>query len=149
MCHDIGQVEPFPADHEGLTNEVCLTCHEVAEGVEESAEGAAEMLLVPHSLEGREDCLVCHDIGQVEPFPADHEGRTNETCLTCHEVAEGAEESTEEAAAMLSVPHPVEGREDCLMCHDIGQVEPFPADHEGRTNETCLTCHEVAVEETP
>jgi hypothetical protein len=35
------------------------------------------------------------------------------------------------------------------MCHDIGQVEPFPADHEGRSNETCLTCHEVAAEETP
>jgi hypothetical protein len=33
------------------------------------------------------------------------------------------------------------------MCHDIGQVEPFPADHEGRTSDTCQSCHKVGDEE--
>jgi hypothetical protein len=94
---------------------------------------------VPHPLEGREDCLACHDTGQVKPFPEDHEGRTNDSCTMCHQAGE--------AEAIPAVPHPVEDREDCLMCHDTGQVKPFPADHEGRENESCLGCHEVGTGE--
>ncbi len=90
---------------------------------------------VPHPVEGREDCLACHDTGQIKPFPADHAGRGNDSCTMCHEVGE--------AESIPAVPHPVEGREDCLMCHDTGQVKPFPADHEGRNNESCLECHEA------
>jgi hypothetical protein len=41
------------------------------------------------------------------------------------------------------VPHPTEGREDCLACHDTGKVNPFPEDHAGRTSESCAMCHEV------
>jgi predicted CXXCH cytochrome family protein len=40
--------------------------------------------LIPHTLEGRESCLSCHQIGGV-PLPEDHEGRTEDLCLTCHE----------------------------------------------------------------
>jgi hypothetical protein len=104
---------------------------------------------VPHPLEGREDCLACHGTGQVEAFPADHEGRTNDTCTMCHLVEEAEEgeegEEAEEAKAegIPAVPHPLEGQEDCLACHDTGQMKPFPADHEGRTNDTCTTCHEA------
>ena len=96
---------------------------------------------VPHPLEGREDCLVCHDIGQVNPFPEDHAGRANDSCTMCHQVSE--------AEGMPVVPHPVEGREDCLMCHDTGQVKPFPPDHEGRDNESCLECHQAGAAEAP
>ncbi len=78
---------------------------------------------VPHPVEGREDCLACHDAGQIKPFPEDHAGRSNDSCTMCHELGE--------VEAMPAVPHPVEGREDCLMCHDTGQAKPFPADHEG------------------
>ncbi len=40
--------------------------------------------------------------------------------------------------------HPVEGRENCVMCHQPGGgVKPSPADHAGRTKETCLTCHQA------
>jgi hypothetical protein len=46
-----------------------------------------------------------------------------------------------------AVPHPTEGREDCLACHDTDQVKPFPADHEGRENEGCVMCHEVEAAE--
>jgi hypothetical protein len=94
---------------------------------------------VPHPLEGREDCLACHGPGQVQPFPEDHEGRTNDSCTMCHQAGE--------AEAIPAVPHPVEEREDCLMCHDTGQVKPFPADHEGRESESCLGCHEVGAGE--
>ena len=40
---------------------------------------------IPHTLEGREgQCLVCHALGSVKPFPENHAGRTADTCLACH-----------------------------------------------------------------
>jgi hypothetical protein len=90
---------------------------------------------VPHPIEDQQDCLECHDTGQVVPFPEDHEGRENESCVMCHEAGE--------AEPAPPVPHSLEGREDCLECHDTGQVVPFPEDHEGRENESCVMCHEA------
>lgn len=42
-----------------------------------------------------------------------------------------------------AVPHPTEGNEDCLACHDAGMLAPFPDDHAGRGVETCTACHEA------
>ncbi len=41
---------------------------------------------VPHTLEGRADCLACHQtgVGETPKIPADHSGRTNNVCLSCH-----------------------------------------------------------------
>ena len=150
--------------------------------------------LIPHTLEGREDCLVCHAIGSgMKPAPADHEGRTKETCRACHQVASGAAPAEETPTATATVtptvaaptptataspsatqvvstpttaaatptatasltaaapagapaiPHALEGRDDCLICHaPDSAVKPAPADHEGRTNESCQACHTLA-----
>ena len=40
-----------------------------------------------------------------------------------------------------AVPHPLEDRANCLMCHDAGAFKPFPDNHTGRTIENCLSCH--------
>lgn len=48
------------------------------------------------------------------------------------------------ALAAKSTPHPIDGRENCLACHDVGAMKPMPADHKGRTNEVCVTCHQPA-----
>jgi len=44
---------------------------------------------IAHTLEGRADCLACHQtgVGGAKKIPADHAGRTNETCTTCHKPA--------------------------------------------------------------
>jgi len=42
------------------------------------------------------------------------------------------------------IPHAVEGRADCLMCHQTGGLKPFPANHAGRTSDICQTCHKPA-----
>ncbi len=47
-----------------------------------------------------------------------------------------------------TIPHPAEGMEDCLACHDTDQEYPFPEDHEGRGNELCLACHQVDISES-
>jgi len=41
------------------------------------------------------------------------------------------------------VPHPTEGREDCLLCHDTDKLRPFPQDHAGRASTSCLGCHQA------
>ncbi|MBI2836315.1 MAG: hypothetical protein HYX85_01310 [Chloroflexi bacterium] len=42
---------------------------------------------IPHSLEGRSDCLTCHKDGLAgaPKVPADHAGRTSEMCRACHQ----------------------------------------------------------------
>ena len=40
------------------------------------------------------------------------------------------------------IPHPTEGRENCLQCHDpTGQVKPAPASHKTFTIQQCSSCH--------
>ena len=46
-------------------------------------------------------------------------------------------------SAARPTPHPIEGREDCVVCHGIGKAKPYPADHEGRASATCVACHPV------
>ncbi len=115
-----------------------------------------------------ETCTVCHaqlparplDFPQVDPKK--HSGQL--LCITCHNphdplapvkaplpAQEKAENSPppslvvappQDSEATPAVPHSLEGRADCLLCHNTGGIKPFPADHEGRSSETCLTCHQ-------
>lgn len=43
--------------------------------------------LIPHTLDGRTDCLMCHGegIAGAPQIPPDHEGRTNAMCSACHQ----------------------------------------------------------------
>lgn len=42
-----------------------------------------------------------------------------------------------------AVPHPTEGRTDCLVCHEkgIAGAPQYPSNHVGRPSDVCLTCH--------
>ncbi len=43
-----------------------------------------------------------------------------------------------------AVAHDLEGKDNCLMCHTPGVMEPVPdtpKNHEGRRIEVCLWCH--------
>lgn len=100
---------------------------------------------VQHDLEGRAACLMCHTPGAMEPVPdvpESHAGRPDETCLWCH-AADAAIQTKDPKV----IPHELEGRAACLMCHTPGAMEPVPdapADHEGRTDEYCTLCHSTA-----
>ncbi len=56
--------------------------------VEEPATPTTGPPAIPHTLEGRDDCLQCHAESAFKPFPTDHSGRTNDGCTTCHKSAE-------------------------------------------------------------
>lgn len=152
-CHGPHEpwVEPppqMPHTLEGRTE--CLSCH----GPQELR--GAKLPHIPHTLEGRTNCLTCHNTGAIKPFPEDHAGRTSVTCTTCHQPEEvaiatpapkpaPAPAATPAPAPTLTatptvIPHSLEGRDNCLMCHSSGDYA-VPADHAGRTSGTCLNCH--------
>ena len=143
MCHGEGKANPYPADHVGRPSATCLVCH--------GASKAEEHLpaLVKHDLGGRENCLMCHG---VDLLPVSHKtgGFSNSDCLLCHvppghgatavpSATPGAPASGASAAA--AIPHPLQGRENCLMCHGLEGGRPYPSNHDGRSNETCAACH--------
>ena len=45
-----------------------------------------------------------------------------------------------------SIPHPPDGRQDCLSCHSRTAPDPYPHGHakKGYTNDKCLDCHKPA-----
>jgi nitrate/TMAO reductase-like tetraheme cytochrome c subunit len=120
---------------------------------------------IPHPVAGQEDCLLCHGPEGVRPFPADHADRSNDICTGCHlappeptptptsaapatATVEAPSEATPTTAPESaptagppSIPHTLDGRDDCLLCHNLDGVKPFPADHEGRTSDMCQACH--------
>lgn len=110
---------------------------------------------IPHSLDGRDDCLACHGTGiaGAPKLPATHEGRALGTCRLCHEPGAVVEPTTapnkptaEAVSDIPKIPHPLEGRADCLACHGagIGGAPKLTSSHAGRTSDTCLTCHQSA-----
>ena len=55
---------------------------------------------------------------------------------------EAIEKEEKEAEQAPAIPHPLEGRDNCLSCHDESGFKPFPADHAGRTADICTGCHQ-------
>jgi hypothetical protein len=94
VCHAEGQRVPEyvctnchrpPENHlEGA----CDTCH-TPEGWSESAASlVAQAPQITHTMEGRDDCLLCHaPDGQIKPAPATHADFGNEQCTLCHKLA--------------------------------------------------------------
>ena len=98
--------------------------------------------VMAHAAEGRDNCLMCHKAGAMEAVPdapANHADRPNTTCLQCH-----AKDAAVQTVAPAAMSHTAEGRDNCMMCHKAGAMEPVPdapADHEGRDNKYCTLCH--------
>jgi hypothetical protein len=108
-------------------------------------QGATKPTAVSHDLEGRDQCLMCHTAGVMEPVPdvpESHVDRPNETCLWCH-----AQDAPMQTADPKPISHETAGREKCLMCHKAGAMEPVPdvpASHEPIAEQYCGLCHKKA-----
>ncbi len=78
---------------------------------------------IPHSLEGREECLACHETGVAgaPQVPSSHTGRPNEVCQACHQPLV-AQPSPVPTSTPPLVPTPIQfpqapGENFCLECH--------------------------------
>ncbi|GAB4543127.1 MAG: hypothetical protein Kow0063_35930 [Anaerolineae bacterium] len=128
-CHETGAAgaPQIPDDHAGRTNEMCQACHQPLPEEPATPEETitpqvtpteeAGPLPVPHTLQGRENCLECHISPEATPIP--------------------------EGGPPI-IPHPLIGRENCLACHEegIGGAPQIPEDHVGRPNDICQACHQ-------
>ena len=132
----------------------CSTCHQDKHGTWEESEHSTvscenchgpgeehvekQVSLVLDT--SREACGVCHAklLARPDDFPQvdlkEHGGQSE--CIACHNPHDP------QTATALTIPHALEGRGDCLLCHSAGGIAPFPGDHEGRSQSTCLNCHE-------
>jgi nitrate/TMAO reductase-like tetraheme cytochrome c subunit len=140
ICHGPESARPLPADHPSYDPSLCTLCHQptLAEAGGEVA--SISVPAIPHLVEGQEGkCLTCHDSEAVSPFPDSHPEWPTDTCLFCHQMAEVTEAET--GGGRPEILHPVEGREDCLLCHSLDGIKPFPANHEDRSVEKCQNCH--------
>jgi hypothetical protein len=99
------------------------------------------LMVIPHPLEGREDCLMCHAEGGTLPYPPDHVGRPSTTCLVCHATTQ------DEGHLPVPVKHDLEEREDCLLCH---AMDLLPESHKTVefSNDDCVLCHTPGGAET-
>jgi len=94
------------------------------------------------------DCADCHVEGQETPeyvCSNCHEPPENHLpgeCTICHTPEGFAESASFLVRAASEIEHEVEGRDDCLMCHDPdGQIKPAPSNHADYENEQCVLCH--------
>lgn len=116
--------------------------------------------IIPHTLEGRADCVGCHGPAGKKPFPWDHQGRPSAACLSCHVPAESPRAGVPDTPA---VPHVT--NDYCLSCHNKqGATMRLPGGEDlsifvdrsayarsthGSRQMSCTACHGAAYEKHP
>lgn len=120
---------------------------------------------IPHQVEGRGDCLGCHEQGKLgaPQIPENHAGRTNDLCQQCHQpasqVAPAAEPPPSETTLTPVGPLPAAHPDICLACHrptsGAEATPPAPVagppaiPHSLVDRENCLECHEEGIGGAP
>lgn len=140
-CHQDNYATWEKAEHSTVS---CENCHGPA--LAHVEEGRIPVVDI-----SRESCGTCHKevIARPDKFPQididTHGGQT--TCVTCHSphspltgLSTAADDDSPKAGFPW-ISHALEGRSDCLLCHDTSGMKPFPEDHNGRGQDTCLNCH--------
>ncbi len=94
---------------------------------------AAAQPRIPHTLDGRDNCLSCHGPQGVKPVPADHAGRTNDMCRACHQPAAAAPAPAATAVPAAPTKSSVSGTPPAVTTRI-----PLAA---GATESSCVTCH--------
>lgn len=132
QCHQDNYSTWQQANHSDVS---CESCH----GPGSAHVSQGEALIIDTA---RETCGRCHArvLARQESFPQidfEKHGAPAE-CITCH----NPHEPSQNTMVSPAIPHPLEGRDSCLVCHNSSSAIPFPADHEGITQENCLSCHQ-------
>ena len=130
-CHQDKNTTLSQASHKTVP---CQTCH--GPGQSHIVQGTKPVVDTSRAF-----CALCHEklISRPSTQPqvdlADHGGQA--TCVSCHNP------HAPRLAGPPKIPHTLEGRSDCLMCHGPGGLKPFPSNHAGRTKDICRSCHQT------
>jgi hypothetical protein len=136
-CH-----QPPEGGHYGMD---CQECHTPASFAEAHLPDHPLALVGAHQTAA---CADCHVDGVQSPEyvcsnchgrPAGHlSGR----CEVCHTPAGWAESISFVTRLTPLIPHELEGKSGCLMCHDLeSEMLPAPSNHGDYENEQCVLCH--------
>jgi nitrate/TMAO reductase-like tetraheme cytochrome c subunit len=90
-CHGLDDLVPFTPAHRNLASETCQNCHLLGPAEAEPAgEDAPKRPRIPHTIEGWEDCLLCHSLDGISPLPDDdrHQKAELDDCQICHKPTE-------------------------------------------------------------
>lgn len=140
-CHQTNSTTLNASKHRSVS---CETCHG-------AGEPHMEKQTPPEINTSREACGICHAtvVGRPKNFPQvefqTHGGEA--LCVTCHSphnptIVVGTDTSgSAKPTAAPTIPHSLEGRSDCNLCHAKGGLKPYPDDHAGRGVNSCLACH--------
>jgi len=136
-CHKATNTSWQASIHARVT---CEDCHgSTREHIAQARKGESAPLTIA---DGRDLCLTCHarvpgrpsGFPQVDPsLHVEALGGAAASCATCH--------TPHNPGLPLEIPHSLEGRSACLVCHGPDQWKPVPPDHAKRSQDICLTCH--------
>jgi hypothetical protein len=155
-CHGASAPKPFPVDHPWSTNEVCTACHTGSSAsntipVAKFSELTVKIKAVPHTIQGLENCLLCHDKSGVKSLGSEHPWSTIDTCSACHKPASNPLPLPQAIAPSSApvIPHAAAGLEDCLLCHGKTGLKAISDSHPWSTNDTCAVCHSPSANSIP
>lgn len=106
---------------------------------------------IPHRLEGRGDCRLCHatGVGGAPQFPvADHSRRPSDVCLSCHRPAPGLYAANETIPMPVPV-FPAETTPSASETTPSGGTTPAPVSAKDLYGAKCAACHGVNRQGTP
>ena len=126
----------------------CLVCHQ-------AGSGGAPKAPVSHAGRTIDMCLACHQSvkGNATPTPTPTTPITTTPTVTLPSTTPTVTlppitptvtlPPTTPVGGPPGVPHTLDGRDSCRVCHDTGLMgaPKAPASHAGRTNDMCLDCH--------
>lgn len=144
LCHAEEAVIPAPEDHANYDETLCTFCHEPVLSETDTPLEKPVAPAIPHLVEGQTDqCLTCHSLDALAPYPETHVDLSADTCLTCHQVGETEAVAAEDQPERPRIPHPVAEYEECLFCHNLGGIKPYPPDedHLDFDEDDCTICH--------
>lgn len=84
LCHGRNGPIPFVVTHPWATNETCRSCHTSVSNILPVPPSVNQSPRIPHSIEGLDDCRVCHGESGIIPYPANHTNIPGSFCTLCH-----------------------------------------------------------------
>lgn len=139
LCHGANGIKPFPKDHAGRTNDVCGACHKSKAAGTPTPPATPTPTVAPTS-KPLTPTPAASPTGTLVMTPTPAVAPTA-TPTTPSPTVQTTPTPTS-GGGITNIPHPVAGRENCVLCHKTGiTTEAVPANHAGRNNATCQICH--------